>query len=80
MKKVFNIEDLDEELKTLKGREEILFYDRPMDNQKDRLEFQKYIYKLVTMSRKDEIEITGVISFKKKLKGGENEGIQNSKD
>ena len=65
MKVVFNNKDLIKELKTLKPGKEILFYNKPMKSHKEHMEFQKYLYDLITMSRLNDIEITGAISFKK---------------
>ena len=71
MKAVNNQADLTKELKKLKKGEEILFYDRPLNTYKDKIEFENYLSRLMIVMRRDKIEITGALSFKlKEIKNG----------
>ncbi len=71
MKVVFNERALTKELKLAKEGEEILFYDRPIKSIQDKIEFEKYLSRLMLIGRAMDLKITGCLSFvKQEMKDG----------
>ncbi len=68
MKIVFNTQNLNKELKKLKEGESILLHERRVSGWQGMMEFQKYLYKILMLSRPEDLEIYGGLIFKKNEK------------
>ena len=64
MKIVTNSKDFREEVGKLSKGEEILFYDRDINDYTSMREFQNFISRLMMLRRHLGLKITGVLSFK----------------